>query len=111
MTAIDDGEFAGVLQARFAKNMPRYLGVAWSHVEARLSTQPEKLRAIYTMEQNGDEPDLVVLDAARVGMIFVDCSAENPIGRRSICYDRKALDARKENKPARALERKTRCGS
>lgn len=90
----------GTLKARFEKNMSRHEGVEWSVVQARLESLPERLRVLDEMERTGGEPDLVCLDQAAGEFIFIDCSAESPAGRRSLCFDREALDSRKENKPA-----------
>jgi hypothetical protein len=81
------------LKARFEKHMNRHKGVDWAKVQARLESKPDKLRSLYEMEETGGEPDVVG------EYVFYDCSAESPSGRRSVCYDRKALDARKEHKP------------
>lgn len=92
-----------ILHARFAKHAQRHPKIAWKDVEARLLKSPAKLKILAAMEETGGEPDVV----AREGdaFVFVDCSPESPAGRRSLCYDQKALDARKENKPrAAALE-------
>lgn len=88
------------LKDRFAKNMCRHAGIDWDSVQAKLLANPEKLQTLYEMERTGGEPDVVAYDGETGELIFCDCSAESPIGRRSLCYDRKALDARKENKPA-----------
>lgn len=87
------------LQERFAKNRHRHNGIDWSVVHTRLATSPAKLRVLQAMEDTGGEPDVVGLDEATGAFIFCDCSPESPSGRRSLCYDRPALDARKENKP------------
>ncbi|MFZ4285019.1 DUF4256 domain-containing protein [Variovorax sp. HJSM1_2] len=89
-----------LLRARFEKNMQRHQGLAWSDVEARLLASPGKLQSLQEMEKTGGEPD--VLGAAAKGgeVLFCDCAAESPQGRRSLCYDAEALHARKENKPA-----------
>src|SRR5688572_18339405 len=87
------------LKNRFEKNMNRHKGIEWSKVEARLKASPEKLATLNEMESTGGEPDIVSQDKKTGAFIFYDCSAESPVGRRSLCYDRKALDARKENKP------------
>jgi hypothetical protein len=93
------------LQERFAKNMRRHAGIDWSAVQAKLETAPEKLQALSEMERTGGEPDVVAYDKKTGEFVFYDCSPESPIGRRSLCYDRKALDARKESKPGgNALE-------
>jgi hypothetical protein len=90
-------ELIEVLKNRFAANMNRHPGVEWTAVEARLDQKAlESLRA---MESTGGEPDVTGRDEATGRVVFSDCSAETPAGRRSLCYDRKALDARKENKP------------
>ena len=86
-----------VLKVRFERNMHRHPGVAWADVLARLEAHPDKIWSLGEMERTGGEPDLVVLSGVQM---FVDCSAESPKGRRSLCYDRAALDARKEAKPA-----------
>ena len=87
------------LKARFEKNMQRHKGVAWAKVQMRLEGNPEKLRALHEMEKTGGEPDIVGHDQRADKYIFYDCSPESPKGRRSLCYDREALDARKEHKP------------
>lgn len=86
------------LKARFGKNMQRHEGVKWADVQARLEKNAEALASLQAMEASGGEPD--VIGTAQDGRFtFCDCSPESPQGRRSLCYDRKALDARKENKP------------
>lgn len=92
-------ELLRTLQARFEKNMNRHTGLQWAAIQARLEASPEKLRSLHEMESTGGEPDVVGQDRKTGEYIFYDCSAESPNGRRSICYDRQALDARKENKP------------
>ncbi|MCU0503845.1 MAG: DUF4256 domain-containing protein [Anaerolineae bacterium] len=87
------------LEDRFAKNMRRHTGIEWSSVQAKLEASPEKFQALYAMERTGGEPDIVGRDEKTGEFIFCDCSSESPTGRRSICYDREALDSRKENKP------------
>lgn len=87
------------LKARFEKNMNRHAGVEWDQVQAKLEADAGKLRSLNEMETTGGEPDVVGHDEKTGEYIFYDCSAESPKGRRSICYDREALDARKENKP------------
>jgi hypothetical protein len=89
-----------VLRIRFEKNMPRHKSVVWADVQARLEANKERLWSLNEMEQSGGEPDVVGFDPKTREFIFFDCSAESPAGRRSLCYDRQALDARKENKPA-----------
>jgi len=92
-------ELLSTLKARFEKNMGRHKGLDWSKVHARLEANTEKLWSLNEMEQTGGEPDVVGHDKKTGEYIFYDCSAESPKGRRSICYDRAALDARKEHKP------------
>lgn len=87
-----------VLKERFEKNRHRHEGVAWSQVVEALSNQPDKLWSVNEMERTGGEPDVVVFPGEK-GITFVDCSAESPALRRSLCYDAKALEERKENKP------------
>jgi hypothetical protein len=89
-----------ILQARFEKNMNRHEGVDWSTVRARLEATSDRLRALDAMEQTCGEPDVVGIEARTGAVIFVDCSAESPEGRRGLCYDREALASRKANKPA-----------
>ena len=88
------------MKARFAKNMHRHKGIAWAHVQARLEASRDALKSLREMEATGGEPDVTGQDKATGRYIFCDCSAESPAGRRSVCYDRKALDSRKEHKPA-----------
>ena len=90
----------GVLKTRFEKNVNRHKGLDWARVQAKLETNPEKLWSLNEMESSGGEPDVVGLDKKTGEYIFYDCAMESPKGRRSVCYDRKALDARKEHKPA-----------
>ena len=92
-------ELLRVLQARFEKNMNRHKGLEWADVQAKLEANPEKLWSLNEMERTGGEPDVVGHDKKTGEYIFYDCSAESPKGRRSLCYDREALEARKENKP------------
>jgi hypothetical protein len=99
MNALQRDGLLGGLKARFDQHMQRHPGVAWSEVEARLVGNPAALMTLQAMEATDGEPDVVGLDAADDRFVFCDCSAESPAGRRSLCYDRAALDARKENKP------------
>lgn len=92
-------ELLKALKARFEKNMNRHKGLAWAKVEARLDANPEKLWSLHEMERTGGEPDVVGHDKKTGEYIFYDCSAESPKGRRSVCYDGEALEARKEFKP------------
>lgn len=89
----------GVLKARFEQNMRRHEGMRWADVLARLQQYPGKLGPLQAMEESGGEPDVVGRDEASGGYMFCDCSAESPKGRRSLCYDQAALQARKEHKP------------
>ena len=88
-----------VLKARFEENRSRHEGCGWAELQAKLETNPEKLWSLGQMEESGGEPDLVDYDPETREYIFFDCSPESPSGRRSLCYDAKALDARKEHKP------------
>ncbi|HAH25692.1 MAG TPA: DUF4256 domain-containing protein [Prolixibacteraceae bacterium] len=92
-------EIISVLKSRFEKNMNRHQGLEWAKIKAKLEANPNKLWSINEMESTGGEPDVVGFDNKTGEYIFYDCSAESPKGRRSFCYDREALDARKENKP------------
>lgn len=87
------------LKARFEKNRGRHKALEWAQVQARLEANPEKLRSLNEMERTGGEPDVVGHDKKTGQTIFYDCSAESPKGRRSLCYDRQALNSRKEHKP------------
>ena len=87
------------LKARFEKNMDRHQGLEWAKVQARLDANAEKLWSLSEMEQTGGEPDVVDHNKKTGEYIFYDCSAESPKDRRSFCYDREALQSRKENKP------------
>jgi hypothetical protein len=98
-TALLEGQIK-VLEARFAKNMRRHAGIDWRSVQAKLEASPEKLQALHEMERTGGEPDVVGYDETTGEFILCDCSPESPAGRRSTCYDRAALDSRKENKPS-----------
>jgi hypothetical protein len=93
-------ELLSTLKARFAKNMDRHKGIEWANVQAKLQAHSEKLWSLNEMEKTGGEPDVVGYDKKTGEYIFYDCSAESPKGRRSLCYDREALEARKEHKPA-----------
>ena len=87
------------VQTRFENNMNRHQGIEWAEVESRLEANPEKLWSLGEMERTGGEPDVVGRDKKTGEYIFFDCSPESPKDRRSFCYDREALDSRKENKP------------
>ena len=92
-------ELLGILKARFEKNMNRHKEIEWAKVQAKLEANPEKLWSLDDMEATGGEPDVVGYDKKTDEYIFYDCSAESPKGRRSLCYDREALESRKEHKP------------
>jgi Protein of unknown function (DUF4256) len=92
-------ELLKALQARFEKNMNRHNGLEWVKVQAKLEAAAEKLWSLHEMERTGGQPDVVGHDKNTSEYIFYDCSPESPSGRRNRCYDREALDARKENKP------------
>jgi len=100
LSAKQSEELLSVLKTRFEKNMNRHEGVEWDKVEAKLEANPAKLWSLSEMERTGGEPDVVGSDKKTGEYIFYDCSAESPKGRRSVCYDRAALEARKEHKPA-----------
>ncbi len=99
MNANQREELLGTLKARFEKNMSRHKGLEWAKVQAKLEASPEKLRSLSEMERTGGEPDVVGHDNKTGEYIFYDCSAESPKDRRSFCYDREALESRKENRP------------
>jgi hypothetical protein len=99
LSAEDRDELLNALQARFEKNMSRHKGLEWSKVQAKLEANAEKLWSLNEMEKTGGEPDVVAFDKKTGEFVFYDCSAESPKGRRSVCYDREALEARKEHKP------------
>ncbi|HEY0588180.1 MAG TPA: DUF4256 domain-containing protein [Pseudoduganella sp.] len=88
-----------LLEQRFLNNLDRHKGMEWSAVRARLNAKADKLRVLEKMERTGGEPDVVGGDPSTGEVVFCDCSPESPAGRRSLCFDRAALDARKENKP------------
>jgi hypothetical protein len=89
----------GSLRSRFEKNMNRHPGLEWAKIQVRLEANPAKLWSLNEMERTGGEPDVVGQDKTTNEIVFYDCSAESPSGRRNVCYDREALDARKEFKP------------
>ena len=92
-------ELISVLKTRFEKNKDRHADLVWAQVQEKLEANPEKLWSLDEMEKTGGEPDVVGYDNATDEYIFVDCAAESPAGRRSICYDREGLESRKENRP------------
>lgn len=100
------------MEARFEENMHRHEGLQWDEVRARLEDDPDKLWSLSEMERSGGEPDVVGRDETAGEYLVVDCSAESPKGRRSVCYDREALEARKRHKPeASAVELATAMGA
>lgn len=92
-------ELLKILKARFEKNMNRHQGLEWANVQAKIEANAEKLWSLHEMERTGGEPDVVGFDNKTDEYIFYDCSAESPKGRRSVCYDREALESRKQHKP------------
>jgi hypothetical protein len=92
-------EMLKILRNRFEQNRKRHQGLAWSEIQAKLESNEEKLWSISEMERTGGEPDVIGLDTLTGEYIFCDCATESPKGRRSICYDREALESRKEHKP------------
>src|SRR5436189_4716628 len=92
-------ELLKTLKTRFEKNINRHKGIEWSKIQSRLEANPEKLWSLDDMETTGGEPDVVGYDKKKDEYIFYDCSAESPKDRRSLCYDRQALESRKEHKP------------
>lgn len=104
LTEEDQTELLKILKARFEKNPHRHRGISWKDVEARLKVQPAGLWSLKQMEDTGGEPDIVAFDQPGEYLVFCDCSAESPKGRRSLCYDRAALESRKEHKPKDSAE-------
>jgi hypothetical protein len=92
-------ELLGALKERFEQNTHRHKGIAWADVEARLAKDADALKALRAMEASGGEPDVIGRDKKTGQVVFCDCSLQSPSGRRSVCYDREALDSRKEHKP------------
>lgn len=112
LTAAQRNELLKALKARFDAHMHRHADCEWSAVQTRLEAKPGKLWSLNEMEQSGGEPDVVGVDKTTGEYIFVDCSAQSPKGRRSVCYDREALEARKEHKPKNsAVEMATAMGA
>jgi hypothetical protein len=99
LSAEQRAELLTVLKARFERSMKRHKGLEWAKIQARLEANPEKLWSLTEMERTGGEPDVVGHEKKTGEYVFYDCSAESPKGRRSLCYDREALEERKENKP------------
>jgi len=104
-------KFIQILKERFEAHPKRHPTVKWPEVESRLKAHPEKLKVLQAMEDSGGEPDVVAVNQKSGELTFVDCCAESPTGRRSVCYDAQALASRKENKPkTSALELATKIG-
>jgi len=99
LTPKQSSELIAGLKKRFDKHQARHKHITWLQVEERLKKYPQKLVALYNIETSGGEPDVVDADAKTGAIIFFDCAAESPVGRRSFCYDENALNERKENKP------------
>lgn len=100
-----------VLKTRFEKNLNRHKGIEWTKVQTKLEANPTKLWSVNEMEKTGGEPDVIAYDKKTGEYIFYDCSIESPSGRRSLCYDRQALESRKEHKPkSSALDIATEMG-
>lgn len=99
MKAKQRDELLDTLKARFEKHMQRHKGIAWIDVQSKLNENAAALRSLHAMESSGGEPDVIAYDKKAGQYTFCDCSPESPSGRRSLCFDREALDARKENKP------------
>ena len=104
MQSPDPQELIQTLKARFEKHAQRHKGVSWEKVQAKLEASNAALWSLGQMELSGGEPDVIGYDKKSGQYIFCDCSTESPTGRRSLCYDRKALDSRKENKPKGCVE-------
>ncbi len=100
LSAEQQEELIKILKTRFEKNPKRHENIKWEEVQKKLESNPEKLWSLNEMERTEGEPDVIGYDKKTNEYLFFDCSAESPKGRRSLCYDRKALDSRKENKPA-----------
>ena len=99
LTVNEIEELIIMLKNRFEKNMHRHQKLSWSEIALKLISAPDKLLSLYQMEKTGGEPDVVGLDSKTSEFLFMDCSKETPVGRRNVCYDREALDSRKEFKP------------
>ena len=99
LSPADREEFLAELKDRFQKNMSRHKGVDWTNVQAKREADTERLWSLHEMERAGGEPDVVGFDKKKGEYIFYDCAEESPKGRRSLCYDRAALESRKEHKP------------
>ena len=104
LSATQKEELLKILQDRFEKNKTRHKGINWEDVKKRLEENPGKLWSLQQMEETGGEPDVVAYDKKKEEYTFIDCSTESPKGRRSVCYDQAALEARKEHKPKNSAE-------
>jgi hypothetical protein len=100
LNAKETSELLDTLRRRFTANMNLHKGIEWNEVEAKLKVNPTKLASLWMMEDTGGEPDVIAYDKKTNEFLFTDTSPESPKGRRSLCYDREALNARKANKPA-----------
>lgn len=111
LTPDQQSELLATLKTRFNKNQKRHEGISWTDVQTKLEANPEKLWSLDEMETTGGEPDVIGYDSQTNEYIFVDCSAESPKGRRSLCYDYEAWESRKEYKPqSSAVEVATKMG-
>jgi hypothetical protein len=99
LSAKEQEKLIKILKSRFEKNPKRHEGIEWTKVQSKLGSDPGKCWSLNEMESTGGEPDVIGMDKKTGEFIFCDCSTESPAGRRSICYDKEALDSRKENKP------------
>jgi hypothetical protein len=99
LSSNQSNELLTILKKRFKKNMHRHFGIQWEHIEEKLLSQPKKLWSLKQMEETGGEPDLIIFDNQTNFYVYCDCSTESPKVRRSLCYDRPALESRKEHKP------------
>ena len=99
MTSIKTAELLSILKVRFEKNLNRHTGLVWDKIQAKLEANPDKLNSIAQMEETDGEPDVVEFDKKTGEYIFYDCSPESPKARRSLCYDKAALESRKSFKP------------
>jgi hypothetical protein len=99
MKAKQHTELLGLLKARFENNMKRHAGLDWTQVQKKLEASPAKLKVLEEMERTGGEPDVIGQDKKTGEYLFVDCAAESPAGRRSVCYDREGWESRKEARP------------
>ncbi|MHA6260119.1 DUF4256 domain-containing protein [Sporosarcina sp. CAU 1771] len=99
LTQEQSQELFSILKTRFEKNKHRHPELDWANVQSKLEANPKKVSSLHEMERTGGEPDVVAYDNEKDEYTFFDCSAESPLGRRSVCYDQEALESRKKNKP------------